>query len=60
MDGNNQITQWEYKYMDTDEKTLNEAGEKGWEALSNPVGSKLLMKRPKPEQKKEPDYSYSR
>lgn len=42
-----QITQWEYKYVDTDEKTLNYAGKNGWEVIGQPTGSRLLVKRPK-------------
>ena len=64
MDNNNQVTQWEYKYVDMDEKALNQAGEKGWEAMDtgNGGGSKLLMKRPKQQvtRQPEPEYSYSR
>lgn len=56
----NQVTQWEYKYVDTDENTLNQVGEKGWEVIGQPTGSKLLVKRPKQIKKQEPNYSYSR
>ena len=66
MADNNQITQWEYKYVSMDEKSLNQAGEQGWEAMDtgNGGGSKLLMKRPKqkpqPHQSNPYDYGYSR
>ena len=56
----NQVTQWEYKYVDADENTLNQVGEKGWEVIGQPTGSQLLVKRPKPIKKQEPECSYSR
>lgn len=56
----NQVTQWEYKYVDTDENTLNQVGEKGWEVIGQPTGSQLLVKRPKQIKQQESDYSYSR
>lgn len=59
--GCNQITQWEYKYVNAQEKDLNDAGEKGWEALSPTNSSVILMKRPKVKQTKtEPEYQYTR
>lgn len=60
MADNNQVTQWEYKYVDTDENTLNQVGEKGWEVIGQPTGSQLLVKRPKQIKQQESDYSYSR
>jgi len=61
MDNGNQVTQWEYKYVNAQEKDLNNAGEKGWEALSPTNSSVILMKRPKVKQTKtEPEYSYTR
>ena len=61
MDNNNQVTQWEYKYVNAQEKDLNDAGEKGWEALSPTNSSVILMKRPKVKQTKtEPEYQYTR
>ena len=61
-----ELTQWEYKYVSMDEKSLNQAGEQGWEAMDtgNGGGSKLLMKRPKqktqPNQSNTYEYGYSR
>ena len=61
MDNGNQVTQWEYKYVNAQEKDLNDAGEKGWEALSPTNSSVILMKRPKVKQTKtEPEYQYTR
>lgn len=61
MDNSNQVTQWEYKYVNAQEKDLNDAGEKGWEALSPTNSSVILMKRPKVKQTKtEPEYQYTR
>lgn len=61
MADNNQVTQWEYKYVNAQEKDLNDAGEKGWEALSPTNSSVILMKRPKVKQTKtEPEYQYTR
>lgn len=61
MDKGNQVTQWEYKYVNAQEKDLNDAGEKGWEALSPTNSSVILMKRPKVKQTKtEPEYQYTR
>lgn len=61
MDNGNQVTQWEYKYVNAQEKDLNDAGEKGWEALSPTNSSVILMKRPKVKQiKTEPEYQYTR
>ena len=61
MDNGNQVTQWEYKYVSAQEKDLNDAGEKGWEALSPTNSSVILMKRPKVKQTKtEPEYQYTR
>lgn len=56
----NQLTQWEYKYISLDEKTLNQEGENGWEVVGQPNGSRLLVKRPKLQKKEEPKYNYSR
>lgn len=66
-----ELTQWEYKYVKQDmsnQKELNEAGVKGWEAagtFSNSGGSNyILLKRPKqksqPNQSNPYDYGYSR
>lgn len=61
MDNGNQVTQWEYKYVNAQEKDLNDAGEKGWEALSPTNSSVIFMKRPKVKQTKtEPEYQYTR
>ena len=56
---NFQIIEWEYKYVDTDEKTLNQAGENGWEVIGQPTGSQLLVKRPKGIIEKKNPNSYS-
>lgn len=69
MDGNNQITQWEYKTLETwsgdkdIENKLEQLGQNGWEQsgqITSGQGatSKLLFKRPK--QTSSQEYGYSR
>ena len=62
----NEVTQWEYKTLDTnprfDEKELNKLGKEGWEVTAtstNMSGETIqtLLKRPKT---KDDDYGYSR
>ncbi len=66
MDGNNQITQWEYKTIEKDisDEQLNKLGDQGWEATCsasrNGYTDRILMKRPKQKQTSSPEYSYSR
>lgn len=60
MADNNQVTQWEYKYVNADLSKLNEIGKDGWEATGNSNTNGILVKRPIKQEKKEPEYSYSR
>lgn len=66
MDGNNQITQWEYKKFvgkSFSEEELNKLGEQGWELTGSTSAGPILFKRPKITQKHEQnpsDYGYSR
>lgn len=59
---NNDITQWEYKYLGANNiKELNEAGKEGWEATGNSNSNGILFKKPKKIiQHNENDYEYSR
>ena len=60
MDNGNQVTQWEYKYVNADLSKLNEIGKDGWEATGNSNTNGILVKRPIKQEKKEPEYGYSR
>ncbi len=60
MDNNNQVTQWEYKYVNADLTKLNEIGKDGWEATGNSNTNGILVKRPIKSEKKEPEYGYTR
>lgn len=60
VENNNQITQWEYKYVNADLSKLNEIGKDGWEATGNSNTNGILVKRPIKQEKKEPEYGYSR
>ena len=61
----NQVTQWEYKKVDTsNENELNRLGEQGWEVTgtfsSDTNSDRVLLKRPKIQQKNLYEPSYSR
>ena len=60
MSEKNQVTQWEYKYVNADLSKLNEIGKEGWEATGNSNTNGILVKRPIKKETKEPDYGYSR
>ena len=59
MDNNNQVTQWEYTTISSDDlEKMNKAGEQGWEITgNNAYGKGIIFKRPKIKQTKtEPEY----